>query len=354
MIDALIPVEVERTTTRKKEKGFLAKLGIVRQPVDLSASYGKSIEEQIIERRKIAPKPDYEKFRQTLRDLIVFLGFKGLVFYVDEINEIRFDPSAVSCLFEHIYIAYKTYKSIISFKIAITDTVEEAVPDEIVSGNYFEPKNLKSFLLFPKEYEDFIREILEARMKKLRIDDKLLDIFSGSALHTLVLTSMGNPRDFFLAARQAWETQPNRTDKGVALEKAKQIGGQLEAKIMNEGGEVQKAYDKLVESLKERSRVKDGDATSPTGVSYFLIANADRLPDEVRNALARLEKEKIVYSTRSYKALRRKGQKSEMMVISYPICELKSIRYLDVIKTMEQTGHTENQVISQHRAQIQL
>jgi hypothetical protein len=354
MINALIPVEVEQTTTLKKDKGFWAKLGLKKQLVDVGASYGKSIEEQIIERRTIAARPNYEKFRQTLIDLIRLLGFEAVVFYIDEVNEIRFAPTAVNCLFQHIYVAYKTYKSSVCFKIAITDTVEESVPDEIISGNYFEPKNLKSFLLFPKEYEDFIGEILQARMNRLRIDAKLEEIFSDLALHTLVLTSMGNPRDFFLASRQAWETRRNKIDRGLTLKIAKQIGGQKEALIMQTGGVLQATYEKLVESLRERSMMKEGDSNSPTGVSYFMIGGADKLTAEVREALSRLEKEKIIYSTRSYRALRRKGQKSEMMVISYPICILKSIRYLDVAKTMEQTGQTENQIISQHRAQIQL
>jgi hypothetical protein len=354
MIDALMPVEVEQTRTLKKKKGFLARLGIKNQPVDLGVSYGKSIEELVIERRKIPARPNYEKFRQTLKDLIKFLGYEAVVFYVDEVNEIRLAPSAVACLFEHIYKAYKTYKSTVCFKIAITDTVEENVPDEIISGNYFEPKNLKSFLLHPKEYEDFIHEILRTRMKQLGIGLNLEDIFSESGLHTLVMASMGNPRDFFLAARQTWETQQKKIDKVLALERAKQIGGRMENRIMEEGGVPKVTYEKLVESLKERSRMKKGDSSSPTGVSYFMIAEAEKLSPEAREALSRLEREKIVYSTRSYRALRRRGQKSEMMVISYPICVLKSIRYLDVAKTMEQTGQTENQIISQHRAQIQL
>jgi adenosine/AMP kinase len=34
MIDALIPVEIEQTKTVKKDKGFWARLGFKKQPVD--------------------------------------------------------------------------------------------------------------------------------------------------------------------------------------------------------------------------------------------------------------------------------------------------------------------------------
>lgn len=355
MIDALVPVEVERTTTRKNERSFLVKLGIRKQPVEFGASYGKSIQDEIIERRKEPARPDYAKFRQILVDLIRELGFEAAVFYVDEVNEIRLDPTEVSCLFEHIYDMYKTYKPTVCFKMAITDAMEEAISDPIVSGNYFEIKNLKSALLYPKEYEDFIREILQKRMNQLRIGVGLEEIFSQSALHILVMASMGNPRDFFLAAKEVWNTSSrNKIDQSLAMKRVKIIGGEREKKILGIGGYFRDTYEELVGALRERSTAKEGDSSSPTGVSYFMIAEADKLLADAREALAKLEREKIIYSTSEYRALRRKGQKSEMMVISYPICILRSIRYLDIVKTMEKSGYTENQIISRHRAQILL
>jgi hypothetical protein len=354
MIDALIPVSIEQTKTVKKDKGILARLGLKAKPATVDLSYGKTIEETVIERRTTPARPNYEKFRQLLIELVKLLGYESIVFYIDEVNEIRFEMKAVTCLFEHIYIAYKTYKSIVCFKIAITDTVEEAVPDEIISGNYFEPKNLKSFLLYPKEYEDFIHEILEARINQLGITVDPDQIFTDQAYHILVMASMGNPRDFFLTARQAWETQRAKITQSVALERAKKVGGDKETIIMNAGGAIKSTYEKLIQALKESDSKKKGDESSPFGVSYFMIAESDKLVPEVREALSSLERQRIIYSTNSYRALRRKDQKSEINVISYPICVLKSIRYLDVARAIEQYGGTENRTIHLHRAQIRL
>ncbi|MGD0643800.1 MAG: hypothetical protein ABSA75_02725 [Candidatus Bathyarchaeia archaeon] len=354
MIDSLIPVEIEQTRTVNSKKGFWARIGIKREAIGAGASYGRSIDAQIIERRKFSPRPHYEEFREYLIELIKFLGFEAVVFYIDEVNEIRLDPSEVSCLFDHIYNAYKTKKESVCFKIAITDTVEEAVPDSIISGGYFEFKNLKSFLQFPKQYEGFIHEILQERTKLLGIKSTIDEIFTDSALHILVMASMGNPRDFFLRAREACSASGDKINQGIALDTVKKIGGEREKRILDKGGIYRKTYEKLVESLKERSKAKEGNSSSPTGVSYFMIAEADKLPPEIRDALSLLETEKIIYSTGSYRALRRKGQKSEVLVLSYPICLIKSIRFHDVVKAMEQTGHTENQVISEHRATIRL
>ena len=123
---------------------------------------------------------------------------------------------------------------------------------------------------------------------------------------------------------------------------------------MKKGGGTEAVYYAIIDALRMRSERKAGGEMSPTGVSYFLISNYDKLSIEKRQAISKLEQAKILYSTGSWKALRRQGQKSEMMVIAYPICLLKSIRYLDIVKAVSQLHHTEGQIISRHRAQIEL
>ncbi len=329
MVNSLIPVEIEQKRTVKKDKGFLARLGI-----------------------RLKPRPDYEKFRHHLNDLIKSLGYESVVFFVDEVNEIRLSSSAQKVLFEHFYNTYKTYKSTICFKVSVTDQVE--IPRSILEGNYFEPIDLKNFLLFPKEYEEFIAAILHARLRELKLSYEISDFFSDSAFHKIVMASMGNPRDFFLTARQIWQTKKSRADATLAEEKIRQVGGQREAEILRKGGDTQKIYYKIVDELKMRSGQKEGASNSPTGVSYFLISNYEILPKDTRIALDVLEQSKILYFTGSYRALRRQGLKSEMMVIAYPICLLKSIRFMDVVESMKQLQQPEGQLISQHRAQLEL
>jgi len=352
MVNSLIPVEIEQTRRVKKAKGVLARIGIRKEIVEVSASYGKSITDEIIERRQLKPRPDYEKFRHQLTNLIKELGYESVVFYIDEVNEIRLSSSEQKVLFDHFYNTYKTYKSTICFKVSITDLVE--IPSSILAGNYFEPIDLKSFLLYPKEYEEFIEAILQARLRELNMNYRISQFFSDSAFHKIVMASMGNPRDFFLTARQIWQTKKSRADATLAEEKIRQNGGQREAAILRRGGDLQKIYYKIIDELKMRSTKKEGTSNSPTGVSYFLISNYETLPEETRTALDILEQSKILYFTGSYRALRRQGLKSEMMVIAFPICLLKSIRFMDVVESMKQLGKPEGQLISQHRAQLEL
>jgi hypothetical protein len=165
---------------------------------------------------------------------------------------------------------------------------------------------------------------------------------------------MRNPREFFLIARQGWQASRSRIDSPLALERIKKRGGELETEIFHIGGEAQRGYHKIIDALAEQSRQKSGDKSSPTGVSYFLIANYDNLSEEIREALGKLKQLKILFATGFYKALRRQGQKAEMMVLSYPISLVKSIRYLDVVRSMKELHQTEGQIISHHRAQIEL
>lgn len=352
MINALIPVEREQTKTMRKQKGFLARLGLQRGGSEVSASYGRSINEEIIERLKLQARPDYERFRKDLESLVEKLGFESVGFFLDEVNAIRLTESEIKVLFEHLYTLYKVHKDKIWFKIAATDEVE--VPAPIASGSYFEPMNLKSLLLYPKEYEDFIKEIFLLRLKQLKIGQPFNDFFTDAAFSQFVKASMGNPREFFLLARQAWQSKRDKIDTSLASEKIKKRGGELENEVFRVGGQVQDVYYKIVDALKERSEKKLGDENSPTGVSYFLVSNFDSLKSEVREAIGVLEELKIIFATGSYKALRRRGQKAEMYVLSHPIAQVKSIRFLDVVKAMNELGQTEGQIISLHRAQIEL
>lgn len=352
MINALIPVETEQTKTVRKQKGFLARLGLQKAGSGINADYGKSIHEEIIERRKLQARPDYERFRNDLETLVDKLGFESVGFFLDEVNDIRLTGSEVNALFEHLYTLYKIHKDKIWFKIAATDEVE--VPPQIASGSYFEPMNLKSLLLYPKEYDDFIKEIFLLRMKQLKIAKSFDDFFTAPAFHQFVMASMGNPREFFLLARQAWQSKRVKIDTSLATERIKKRGGELENGVFHLGGPVKETYDKIIDALKDRSDKKMGDETSPTGVSYFLISNYDDLKSEIRDAIGKLEELKIIFATGSYRSLRRRGQKAEMYTLSYPIAQLKSIRFLDVVKAMETLRQTEGQIISLHRAQIVL
>jgi hypothetical protein len=352
MIDALIPVEREQTKTMRKQKGILARLGIQKGGSGINANYGKTIDEEIIERRNLQARPDYERFRKNLESLVEKLGFESVGFFIDEVNTIRLTESEITVLFEHLYTLYKVHKDKIWFKIAVTDDVE--VPPQISSGSYFEPMNLKSLLLYPKEFNDFIKEIFNLRLKLLKIDRPFNDFFTDASFSQFVMASMGNPRDFFLLARQAWQSKQDKIDTLLATEKIKKRGGELESDVFHVGGIVQDVYYKIVDALKERSEMKLGNENSPTGVSYFLISNFDTLKPEVRDAIGKLEELKIIFATGSYKSLRRRGQKAEMYVLSHPIAQLKSIRFLDVVKAMNELGQTEGQIISLHRAQIEL
>lgn len=349
--ESLIPISSEHTRKIQRRKGIWAALDVRQKFGSIGIGVNRSSSDETVEKINQKGRPNYEKFRVLLENMLAELDLSGIVVFVDEVNEITLSKTQQAAFFNHLYLGYKIHKSKFCFKVAISGKVE--IPAEIAGGNYFEVINLKSFLLHPREYEDFLLEILLARISALKLTRGSSDFFSDSAFHAFALASMGNPRDFFLLAREAIRKNSSRIELTMAHEQIKQLGGEREASVLRKGGPLARIYYNILESLKQRSDEKAG-AGSPTGVSYFLISNFDYLTGDVRNLIDVLETSKILYSTGSFKALRRAGEKAEMWVVSYPVCYIKSIRYLDVVKSMIELGLTGGQIISQHRAQIEI
>lgn len=343
---------IQHITTQMKKAGLFGALGGTTPMSDLQISWGKKLDDIIIKVSNHISEPDFNKFRETLVKVLDLYGISGFYLLIDEINEQRLTQSQQKALFDHLYNQYRSIKNKVVLKLASTSAV--AIPDFVFEGRYFFPWDLGSYLLYMVEYEELVKNIFNTRLRELGESDKShLDYFTEQAFHELVLSSMGNVREFFYNAKSAFKENLDKVGQPEINDVIRKAGTNIENEINKIGRNTLKIYQRIVNQLKEKSDAKN-DIDKPVGVSYFLISDFDELDDSERGILETLENKKAIFGTSEWRAHRKKGQKSELYVLSYPVCIIRSIRWLDLVRLYKENKETELNSINKHRVQLNL